>query len=135
MTSYLEMMICIRNGHCPDWWLPSNNHRRLGCGESSSTGNPSSQNLTILTICWSVVGQFPLSPLVSIICKLQQKYQCVSLPLLPVHCCISETPTWHMYLCMIHLFTSRPKCILGSRDPGITIVNPTEISVMYGYIH
>ena len=35
----------------------------------------------------------------------------------------------------INLFTSRPKCIPGSRDPGITIVNPTEIPVMYGYIH
>ena len=22
----------------------------------------------------------------------------------------------------------------GSRDPGVTIVNPTEISVMYGYV-
>ena len=31
-------------------------------------------------------------------------------------------------------FTSRPKCMSGSRDPGITIVNPTEISVMYGYV-
>ena len=87
--------------HCPYWWLPANNHRRLGCGASSSAVNPSSQNLTILTICWSVVGQFPLSPLVSIICKLQQKYQCVSLPILPVHCCISETPTQHMYLSRI----------------------------------
>ena len=38
------------------------NHRRLGCGVSSSAVNHSSQNLTILTICWSVVGQFPLSP-------------------------------------------------------------------------
>ena len=36
---------------------------------------------------------------------------------------------------IINLFTSRPKSIPGSRDPGITIVNPTEISVMYGYIH
>ena len=35
----------------------------------------------------------------------------------------------------INLFTSRPKCIPGSKDPGITIVNPTEIPVMYGYIH
>ena len=34
-----------------------------------------------------------------------------------------------------NLFTSRPKCIPGSTDPGITIVNPTKISVMYGYIH
>ena len=31
-------------------------------------------------------------------------------------------------------FTSRPKCMSGSRDPGVTIVNPTEISVMYGYV-
>ena len=22
----------------------------------------------------------------------------------------------------------------GSRDPGVTIVNPTEISIMYGYV-
>ena len=29
-------------------------------------------------------------------------------------------------------FTSRPKCMSGSRDPGVTIVNPTVISVMYG---
>ena len=29
-------------------------------------------------------------------------------------------------------FTSRPKCMLGSRDPGETIVNPTGIPVMYG---
>ena len=36
---------------------------------------------------------------------------------------------------MVNLFTSRPKYIPGSRDPGITIVNPTEISVMYGYIY
>ena len=37
---------------------------------------------------------------------------------------------------MVNLFTSRSKCIPGSTDPGITIVNPTEImteiSVMYG---
>ena len=31
-------------------------------------------------------------------------------------------------------FTSKPKCMSGSSDPGITIVNPTEISAMYGYI-
>ena len=31
-------------------------------------------------------------------------------------------------------FTSKPKCMSGSSDPGITIVNPTEISVMYGYV-
>ena len=30
--------------------------------------------------------------------------------------------------------TSRPKCMPGSRDPGVTIVNPTEISVIYGYV-
>ena len=33
-----------------------------------------------------------------------------------------------------NLFTSRPDCMSGSRDPGVTIVNPTEISVMYGYV-
>ena len=31
-------------------------------------------------------------------------------------------------------FTSKPKCMSGSSEPGITIVNPTEISVMYGYV-
>ena len=31
-------------------------------------------------------------------------------------------------------FTSRPNCMLGSRDPGVTIVNPTKISIMYGYV-
>ena len=29
-------------------------------------------------------------------------------------------------------FTSRPKCMPGSRHSGVTIVSPTEISVMYG---
>ena len=40
-------------------------------------------------------------------------------------------------LCCIILFnhfTSRSKCMSGSRDPGLTIINPTEISVMYGYV-
>ena len=36
--------------------------------------------------------------------------------------------------CLFNHFTSRPKCMPGSRDPGVTIVNPTEISVMYGYV-
>ena len=31
-------------------------------------------------------------------------------------------------------FTSRPKSMPGSRDPGVPIVNPTGISVMYGYV-
>ena len=31
-------------------------------------------------------------------------------------------------------FPFRPKCMPGSRDSGVTIVNPTEISVMYGYV-
>ena len=31
-------------------------------------------------------------------------------------------------------FTSRPKCMPGSMDPGVTIVNPTRIFVMYGYV-
>ena len=35
---------------------------------------------------------------------------------------------------IINHFTSRLKCMSGSRDPGVTIVNPTEISVMYGYV-
>ena len=34
----------------------------------------------------------------------------------------------------INPYTSRPKCLPGSSDPGVTIVNPTEISVMYGYV-
>ena len=42
---------------------------------------------------------------------------------------------WFKGVDPINFFTSRPKCIPGSMDPGITIVNPTEISVMYGYIH
>ena len=43
-----------------------------------------------------------------------------------------------MYLWVIILFnafTSTPKCMPGSRDPGVTIVNPTEISFMFGYVH
>ena len=48
----------------------------------------------------------------------------------------SYVPSFTMLrLMVVNLFTSRPKCIPGSTDPGITIVNPTEISVMYGYIH
>ena len=35
----------------------------------------------------------------------------------------------------INLFTFRPKCMLGSRDPGVNVVNLIEISVMYGYVH
>ena len=31
---------------------------------------------------------------------------------------------------IINHFTSRPKCMPWSIDPGITMVNPTEISVM-----
>ena len=34
----------------------------------------------------------------------------------------------------INHFTSRPKCMPGSCDPGITILNPMGISVMYGYV-
>ena len=37
-------------------------HRPLGSGTSSSAVNHSSQNFTMLTICWSVASQFPLSP-------------------------------------------------------------------------
>ena len=40
----------------------------------------------------------------------------------------------HCFLVFINHFTSRPKCMSGSRDPGVTIVNPMEISVMYGYV-
>ena len=43
-----------------------------------------------------------------------------------------------VYLLFIWLpvkhFTSRLKCMSGVRDPGVTIVNPTKIPVMYGYI-
>ena len=37
-------------------------------------------------------------------------------------------------LLVINHFTSRPKCMPGSRNPGVIIVNPTEIPVMYGYV-
>ena len=43
----------------------------------------------------------------------------------------------HIYIYekyVINRFTSRPKCMPGSRDSGVTIVNPTEINVMYGYV-
>ena len=35
---------------------------------------------------------------------------------------------------LVNHFTSRPECMPGSRDPCVTIVNPTEISIMYSYV-
>ena len=40
----------------------------------------------------------------------------------------------HIIMISFNSFTSRPKCMPGSRDPDVTIVNPTKISVMYGYV-
>ena len=41
--------------------------------------------------------------------------------------------SYHITMSLNH-FTSRLKCMPGFGDPGVTIVNPTEISVMYGYV-
>ena len=45
-------------------------------------------------------------------------------------CCRRNTPpAWIGF----NHFTSRPKCMPWSRDPAVTIGDPTEISVKYGY--
>ena len=46
---------------------------------------------------------------------------------------ILDPPLVHLATSPLH-FTSRPKCMPVSMDPGVTIVNPTEISVVCGYV-
>ena len=41
----------------------------------------------------------------------------------------------HIIMISFNSFTSKPKCMPGSRDPGVTIVNPMYVWLrMYGYV-
>ena len=69
--------------------------------------------------------------------SLKAMHNCVKLKIIfNINCnIVSHTfERLSVFVKIVNHFTSRPKCMSGSRDPGVTKVNPTEISVMYGYV-
>ena len=65
------------------------------------------------------------------------------------YCIHSHSPVWTQFMCTfcihatiltpvwIHInpLTSKLKCLSGSRDTGVNIVNLTGISIIHGYIY